>query len=65
MERKVGEIFECDGIKLQVQIQQDNEKLCKGCYFLFGPYCNLPDGENCDTIIPLKGKVFTIFKEVK
>ena len=66
MKRQVGEIFEYNGVKLQVQIQQDNEKLCKGCYFHFGPYCNIPEEEEgCDTILQLKGKVFTIFKEIK
>ena len=65
MERKVGEIFECNGIKLQVQLQQDNEKLCKDCYFYCGPYCNIPDEETCCINDPQIGKIFTIFKEVK
>ena len=34
MEREIGEIFEVDGVKLQVVEDFDNEMSCVGCYFL-------------------------------
>ena len=30
MERKIGEVFECDGVKLRVE---EERRGCKGCYF--------------------------------
>ena len=39
MERKVGEVFECDGVKLRVE---PDVQMCKGCYFNrdFYKWCN-------------------------
>ena len=64
MERKVGEVFEYNGVKLQVQLPQDDTKLCKGCYFYCSPYCNSPDEERCCIDDPNVGKIYTIFKEI-
>lgn len=33
MERNIGEIFEVDGVKLQIVEDFDNEMSCNGCYF--------------------------------
>ena len=34
MERKIGEIFEFKGVKLQVVEDFDEEMSCDGCYFI-------------------------------
>lgn len=40
MERKIGEVFECDGVKLRVE---PDTCMCRGCYFNrdFYKWCNL------------------------
>ena len=35
MERKIGEIFEFEGVKLQVVEVDEYEPNCKGCYFKY------------------------------
>lgn len=66
MERKIGEIFECDGKKLQVI--EDSFDTCNGCYFN-GKVCQeasiLKIIGNCGCIIPRKDKIDIIFKEIK
>ena len=65
MERKVGEVFECDGKKLRViEYLFDS---CDGCYFN-GKVCQeatiLKIIGNCGCIVPRKDKINIIFKEV-
>ena len=38
MERKIGEVFELDGVKLRVEREASNE-YCDKCYFEYG-YCS-------------------------
>ena len=38
MERAVGEIFEFEGVKLQVK-DTKNRSCCSGCYFCISFYC--------------------------
>lgn len=65
MERKIGEVFECDGNKLRViEALFDS---CDGCYFN-GKVCQeatiLKIIGNCGCIVPRKDKINIIFKEV-
>lgn len=65
MERKIGEVFECDGKKLRViEYLFDS---CDGCYFN-GKVCQeatiLKIIGNCGCIVPRKDKINIIFKEV-
>ena len=64
MERKIGEVFECNGVRLRVEKESS---ACKGCYF---------NGEDCqsDQILNITGNCLTdlrkdkmnvIFKEIK
>lgn len=65
MERKIGEIFEYEGKKLQVI--EDSFDTCNGCYFN-GKVCQeatiLKIVGNCGCIVPRKDKINIIFKEV-
>ena len=65
MERKIGEVFECDGKKLRVI--EDLFDSCDGCYFN-GKVCQeatiLKIIGNCGCIVPRKDKINIIFKEV-
>ena len=65
MERKIGEVFECDGKKLRVI--EDLFDSCDGCYFN-GKVCQeatiLKIIGNCGCIAPRKDKINIIFKEV-
>ena len=45
MERKLGEVFEVDGVKLQV-VEDSDTFSCDGCYFL-GSEQNVCDFQNC------------------
>ena len=40
MERKIGEIFDYDGLKLEVVENDDNH--CEGCYFQKWIICRFP-----------------------
>lgn len=63
MERKVGEIFECDGKKLQVIEDTLNE--CKNCYF-YGKECSNRKDERGECLIDkrMDGQN-VIFKELR
>ena len=43
MERKIGEIFDYEGVKLQAI--EDDENGCKGCYFNY--HCSGFVSQNC------------------
>lgn len=40
MERKIGEIFECKGVKLEVKQDIQSNNRCSNCYFNFYD-CNM------------------------
>ena len=64
MERKIGEIFECDGKKLQVI--EDPFDICNGCYYINETDCE--DRLNIRgfcSYIKRKDKHSVTFKEVK
>lgn len=55
MERKIGEIFECDGKKLQVI--EDSFDTCNGCYF--------DKEKNCRDLLDIRGKCGSFEREDK
>ena len=63
MERKIGEVFECDGKKLRVI--EDLFDSCDGCYFN-GQVCQeatiLKIIGNCGCIVPRKDKINIILE---
>ena len=64
MERKIGEIFECDGKKLQVI--EDPFDTCDGCYFVNEMECDdRLDIRGFCSYIRRKDKLCVAFKEVK
>ena len=64
MERKIGEIFECDGKKLQVI--EDPFNTCYGCYFVNETECDdRLDIRGFCSYIRRKDKLRVAFKEVK
>ena len=64
MERKIGEIFECDGKKLQVI--EDPFNICDGCYFVNETDCeDRLDIRGFCSYIRREDKHCVTFKEVK
>ena len=64
MERKIGEIFECNGKKLQVI--EDPFNICNGCYFVNETECEDRLGiRGFCSYIKRKDKHSVTFKEVK
>ena len=64
MERKIGEIFECDGKKLQVI--EDPFDTCDGCYFVNETECeDRLDIRGSCSYIKRKDKHCVTFKEMK
>ena len=64
MERKIGEIFECDGKKLQGI--EDPFDTCDGCYFVNETECDdRLDIRGFCSYIRRKDKLCVAFKEVK
>lgn len=55
MERQIGEIFECDGKKLQVI--EDSFDTCNGCYF--------DKEKNCRDLLDIRGKCGSFEREDK
>ena len=41
MERQIGEIFDCNGTKLEVV--EEKEITCEGCYFIDSRFCRNGD----------------------
>lgn len=64
MERKIGEVFECDGKKLQVM--EDTFEVCDGCYFVNERNCidRLDTRGLCHSAKRKDGRNVT-FKEIK
>lgn len=64
MERQIGEIFECDGKKLQVI--EDPFNICNGCYYINETECeDRLDIRGFCSYIKRKDKHCVTFKEVK
>lgn len=64
MERKIGEIFECNGKKFQVI--ENPLKECDGCYFANEGGCiHILDITGCCGKISREDKCAVIFKEIK
>ena len=59
MERKVGEVFDFDGVKLRVE-RADDETSCNGCYFRHTRRSCFGSG-----IIPYVGRCNTIARSDK
>ena len=59
MERKIGEVFEVDGVKVQC-VENINERDCRDCFFFFFDCLDMPcmDIERID-------KQDVIFEELK
>lgn len=66
MERKVGEIFEYYGRRLQIieQDEIDEQDICKGCYFDDDGICRLVDINKTGDCCGRDDKKEVIFKEV-
>lgn len=64
MERKIGEIFEYEGRKLQVV---ENGGGCKGCYFCYkkSKYCLVDDKDKVGLCCERSDQKEVIFKKVK
>lgn len=60
MERKIGEVFELDGVKLRVEMEVSG---CDGCY-LDGTECFNVRRDRC-TVMSRLDKQNVIFTEVK
>ncbi|MGM9532139.1 DUF6378 domain-containing protein [Intestinibacter sp.] len=63
MERKIGEVFECDGKKFQVI--EDPIEECDGCYFVKGGCTRSLDIRGYCGKINRKDRCAVIFKEIK
>ena len=64
MERKIGEIFECDGVKLRVE---PDVYLCRGCYFNCDLYkwCNQYKSVRGECQKANRSDIGVIFKKVE